>query len=43
MTKNVITIKQVYNVRYVYKRSQIEYRTKLRHIVMLLESDNYIH
>jgi len=40
---NVTTIKQLYNVRYTYKRSLRGSRTELQQLMMLLESDQYIH
>jgi len=40
---NVTTIKQLYNVRYTYKRSLRGSRTELQQLMMLLECDNYIH
>ena len=40
---NVTTIKQVYNARYTYKRSLRGSRTKLKHLMLVLDCDNYIN
>ena len=41
--KNVSTIKQVYNARYMYKRSVRGDRTEMQQLMMLLERDMYIY
>ena len=40
---NVTTIKQLYNVRYTYKRSVRGPRTEMQQLMTLLERDQYIH
>jgi len=40
---NMTTIKQVYNARYSYKRLAKGSRTELQQLMMLLDSDNYLH
>jgi len=41
--KNVSTIKQVYNARYMYKISVRGDRTEMQQLMMLLERDMYVH
>jgi len=40
---NVTTIKQLYNMIYTYKRSLRGSRTEMQQLMLLLESDKYIH
>ena len=40
---NVITMKQVYNTRYRYKRSLTGSRTELQQLMVMLKRDKYIH
>jgi len=40
---NVTTMKEVYNVRYMYKQSLRGLRTELQQLMMMLEHDQYIH
>ena len=37
------TIKQVYNARYMYKKSVRGDRTEMQQLMMLLERDMYVH
>ncbi|XP_068486516.1 protein FAR-RED IMPAIRED RESPONSE 1-like [Phaseolus vulgaris] len=41
--KNVSTIKQVYNVLYMYKKSVRGDRTEMQQLIMLLDRDMYVH
>jgi len=41
--KNVSTTKQVYNARYMYKKSVRGYRTEMQQLMMLLDQDMYVH
>ena len=41
--KNVTTKKQVYNARYLYRKSERGDRTEMQQLMMLLERDMYVH
>ena len=43
MRKNVTTIKQVYNARYLYRKSERGDRTEMQQLMMLVERDMYIN
>jgi len=41
--KNVTTIKQVYNAMNTYRKTEQDHKTKMQHLMMLLERDMYPH
>ena len=41
--KNVTTIKQVYNARYLYRKSEWGDKTEMQQLMILLEQDMYVH
>jgi len=41
--KNVMTIKQIYNARYSYRKTSQGHRTEIQQLMFLLKRDMYVH